>query len=93
MTINTSIGYKVDIDKEKVLDYEFSYLIGCLQNDTPEEALRDNTLLLNKLLGNRENVFKLFDVIKKKNNGVVDQKIVTDLIVEMITALGDDKKK
>ncbi|MBQ0113622.1 MAG: hypothetical protein KBT03_10865 [Bacteroidales bacterium] len=93
MTITTGIGYKVNIDKDKVLDYEFSYLIGALQTDTPEEALKDNTLLLNKLLGSKEEVFKFFAFIKEKNNGVVDQKIVTDSILEMITALGNGKKK
>lgn len=93
MTINTSIGYKVNIDKDKVLDYEFTYLIGCLQTDTPEEVLKDNSLILNKLLGGKDNVFKLFAFIKEKNNGVVDQQLVSDLIIEMITALGNNKKK
>ena len=93
MTINTSIGYKVTVDKEKVLDYEFSYLIGALQNDTPEEQLKDNTLLLNKLLGSRENVMKLFAFIKEKNDGVVSQDIISNLILELITALGNNKKK
>lgn len=93
MTIKTSIGYTANIDKEKVLDYELSYLIGCIQNDTPEEALKDNTLLLNKLLGSKEEVFKVFAFVKEKNNGIVSQQIISDFILEVLTKLGDNKKK
>lgn len=93
MTIKTKIGYEIEVDKEKVLDYEFPYLIGCLQTDTPEEQIKDNTLLLNKLLGSKENVFKLFAFIREKNNGIVSQDIITDLLKEVFEAIGEENKK
>lgn len=92
MKIKTEKGFECDIEKEKALDFELSYLIGALQTDTPIEQVRDITLLVNKLVG-KQNVSEFFESIKKSNNGIVDQEVVKDEILDIIHKLGADSKK
>lgn len=92
MKIKTKEGFECEIDKEKVLDFELSYLIGALQTDSPEEAVKDTNLLVNKIIG-KQNVKEFFESIKKANNGVVKQEAVTDALREILNKLGADSKK
>lgn len=92
MTIKTSIGFEFECEPEKVLDYEFSYLIGVLQTDTPEEQIKDNALLLNKMLGSKEEVLRFFAYVKEKN-GVIDKDVVTNFTKEALELMKADKKK
>lgn len=93
MTIKTSIGFEFEAEKEKVLDFELSYLMGSLQNETDAEAqLPIITKMLDKLLVNKSNVSKFFDCVKKQNDGAVPNEVVTNQILEIMQLLGNDKK-
>lgn len=93
MTIKTSCGFEYEADIEKVLDYEFSYLIGCFQTDAPEEKIVDEKLLLDKLLGSKSEVLRFFKYIKETNDGKIESELVTDFIKESMELMKFDKKK
>jgi len=92
--IKTSLGYKTEIDAEKAIDFELTYLIGALQNDEPVQAMTDVSAIIDKLLGTRENVLEFFAVIRKKT-GSVSQEVVMEQVKEIITQLttAEDTKK
>lgn len=84
--IKTSLGYKAEIDAEKAIDFELTYLMGALQNDEPVQAMTDVAAIIDKLLGSREKVTEFFAVIRKKT-GTVSQEVVMGQIQEIITQL------